>query len=140
MTYPLDERTLLARAESYLVVPYRLHGADVAGWDCLGCVKVARRSLFDKPTPYGPLFYGQADADDPERRAAMFEIGMLRWRPAEAAPGTVALFGDFGRPHHVGLMLTNRQFLHAQDEAAGTVISDLTGAWRRKLLGHYDAG
>ena len=138
--YPLDERDLLTRARTQLPVPYRLHGQDLTGWDCLGCVKYGRRALFARPTPYGPLFYGREDADDSERRAALFEVGVLRWRPVERAPGAVVLFKLHGRPRHVGLMLTQRLFLHAQDEHAGTVISDLTGAWARQTMGFYDAG
>lgn len=134
-----DERALLAKATGYLDVPYRLHGANALGWDCLGLVRTLRRELFDRDTPYGVGFYTRADADDAERRAALFEAGALAWRPCEAAPGTVALFNMLGRPAHVGLLLTRRIFIHARDESTGTVIEEMAGPWARRLVGYFDA-
>lgn len=134
-----DERDLLARATQYLVVPYRLHGAGFAGWDCLGLVRTLRDELFGKGTPYGVGFYTRQDADDPERRGALFDEGVLAWKRCDVAPGTVALFSILGRPAHVALMLTSRIFIHARDETTGTVIEDMAGPWARRLVGYFDA-
>lgn len=131
---------VLERAAAFLGTPYRLHGCTTEGWDCLGCLKVARRVLFDKPTPYGAAFYTREDAADDDRRAALFEVGALSWRPCTAMPGAAVLFNRFGRPAHVGLLLTRRLFLHARDEATGTMIEDLSGAWLRSVAGYFDAG
>lgn len=140
MFAPLLECEVLAQAEAYIAVPYVRHGESLEGWDCIGCLRIARRALFDRPTPRGGAFYTHQDMDDPERRAALFEVAALAWRPCAKAPGVAVLFNRYGRADHVGLMLTRNQFLHAQDEAAGTVISDLSGAWLRRVAGFYDAG
>lgn len=135
-----EDRALLAKAAGYLSTPYRLHGADTSGWDCLGLVKVLREALFGLSTPYGVGFYSRADADDLGRRATLFEDGARAWSPCEAKPGAVALFNRLGRPAHVGLMLTKRQFMHAADTASGTVITDMSGPWAGRLVGYFDAG
>lgn len=134
-----DESALLAKAAEYLDVPYRLHGAGCDGWDCLGLVRQLRLKLFDRGTPYGVGFYTRQDADDPDRRGALFDEGVRSWRRCEPAPGAVALFSILGRPAHVGLLLTRRVFIHARDEATGTVIEDMAGPWARRLVGYFDA-
>lgn len=134
-----EERALLAKAAGYIVVPYRLHGATLEGWDCLGLVRTLRETLFARPTPYGVGFYTRQDADDPDRRGALFDDGVKAWAPCEAKPGAVLLFSILGRPAHVGLLLTRRLFIHARDESTGTVIEELRGPWARRLLGCFDA-
>lgn len=136
----VDDNALLAEAGRYIVVPYRLHGASAAAWDCLGLVKVLRQELFGLETPYGVGFYTRRDADDYERRGALFDEGVKAWAPSEARPGAVALFNIMGRPAHVGLLLTRRIFIHARDEESGTVIEDMAGPWARRLVGYFDAG
>ncbi|KQV66645.1 NlpC/P60 family protein [Caulobacter sp. Root343] len=135
-----EDRALLAKAAGYLVVPYRLHGAGVGGWDCLGMVRTLRHELFGLSTPYGVGFYSRQDADDYERRGALFDDGVKAWARCEPVPGAVALFNILGRPAHVGLLLTRRIFIHARDESTGTVIEDMAGSWARRLVGYFDAG
>jgi cell wall-associated NlpC family hydrolase len=132
------ELALLAKAEGYIVVPYRLHGASVEAWDCLGLVKVLAPILFGWEAPYGVGFYSRRDAVIPERRAALLEQGARAWKPCIARPGVVALFKDLGRPNHVALMLTAKTFIHARDETTGTVIEDMTRTWSDKLVGYFE--
>lgn len=136
---PAEERALLAKAAGYIVVPYRLHGASLEAWDCLGLVKVLAPILFNWDPPYGVGFYSRRDAVDQERRGAMFTEGLKAWKPCEGRPGCVALFQDLGRPNHVALMLTRRLFIHARDETTGTMIEEMQGHWARQLVGYFDA-
>lgn len=128
----------LLAASAYIAVPYRRHGASEAGWDCLGLVKVLAPKLFGWEPPYGVGFYSRADMDDPDRRDALLRDGASAWRPCAARAGCVALFHDLGRANHVGLMLTAKTFIHARDEATGTVIEDMNRAWARKLVGYFE--
>lgn len=129
---------ILERAAPFVGAPYRLHGQEPDGWDCLGCVKHLRRVLFDRLTPWGPDLYSRADAADPERREALVTEQLPLWARIEPEPGAVVLFERLGRLDHVGLLLTDRLFIHALSPDAGTVIDDLRGKWRRRERGVFE--
>lgn len=132
---------ILAFADALVGAPYRLHGEDPAtGWDCLGCVRYVRRTAFGRDTPMGGAAYTKTDASDPERVEALITSHMEGWRDlGSPAPGAVILFERIGRRDHVGVMLDDRTFLHAEI-GCETVTGDIRGKWGRRARGFYEYG
>lgn len=135
---------LLDRAQRYLPVPYRLHGQDPTGWDCLGLLRYLRQDLFGLPSPPWATDYTMADALGAPRTSDLFaqHIGpwsAVDWRPGGPPPpaGAALLFRRYGRPAHVGLMLTHRTFIHCE-QGCGTAMPDLSPRWEMRILGVYE--
>lgn len=129
---------ILSRANEFVGVRYQLHGQDPSGWDCLGCVKWLRAHLFGRSTPWGPELYTKEQARDPEQAEAMILARVGEWREVGPEPGVVILFERMGRRDHVGLLLDPNNFIHAE-MGSGTVAPPLTGPWRRRVRGFYEA-
>lgn len=140
MVEPIDLMPRIVAA--YVGVPYRLHGRDPAGWDCRGCVDYLRRVIFNK---VGPSLDGDVPIEATASAARIAEVmeaqvreRLSAWTPCAARPGAVVLLEVFGRPAHVGLMLTPRDFIHAM-AGCETVISRLDEPrWSNRVRGVFD--
>lgn len=119
----------------YLGIPYRDHGRDLDGIDCWGLVL---------------LFYAdhgvQLDAlpgvwrHDPEL-ADRITREAVNWTRVESPRyGDVVVFRIAGRPRHVGVMLDQDRFVHAQ-HGTGSCIERLSNLrWAPRVEGVYRSG
>lgn len=129
---------ILKVVRPYLATPWVRHGDQpLAGWDCFGLLKFGRREWFGRPTPHLAEAWTPEVAADPARVEARIREGLAAWREVEPRPGAAILFEVLGRVCHVGLLLTDRHFIHA-DEAAGTTVEDVRGRWGRRVRGFHD--
>jgi len=97
-------------------VPYCHNGRDPrVGLDCFGLVlAIHARMGTPLPDPYTvvPTTYG-SDGDPGDHQWLLQQL-FGEWRPADPAPGLVAVFSRFGkRPDHAGVFITERRFIHA---------------------------
>ena len=127
---------IIKAAVEYVGVPYVIHGRDLSGWDCWGCVSVLRDRLFGKPTPSWVDAYNAVDFQQPDKIADIISERMEGWRPVEERPGAVLLFRTLGAACHVGLYLERGQFIHALHKC-DTVIVPLD-SWKGRLVAAYD--
>lgn len=102
-----------------------------------------RAEIFAKPTPSWAEAYTPLDGANPVRLADMaarlITERLAAWSPCSPRPGAVALFSLFGRPAHVGLMLTSIDFIHALG-GCDTAIERLgEPRWAPRLIGCFDA-
>lgn len=123
-TYSLSANTLTWRlAEALLPFvrsPYKFGGEDTSGVDCSGLVKIVYESAFDILLPHkAALQYGMG------KRIAKNQL----------MPGDLVFFYQKNRRaiNHVGLYLTDDQFIHAIS-SKGVAISNLNNIYWRK---HY---
>lgn len=127
----------LRRAAVWIGVPYRLHGRDPSGWDCLGCVSHARRMLFDRDTPgANEARYSRRDVASSATVEGMISARLSLWNEVERRPGAVGLFESYGRPAHVGLFLDAENVLHCEPDHATVIQSFAT--MRERLRRVYD--
>src|SRR5690606_35889665 len=96
-----------------------------------------RREWFGLRTPFAPDDWTAEDGRDPAAAEARILARLGEWREVAPRPGAAILFEVLGRVCHVGLLLTDRHFIHA-DEAAGTTVEDVRGRWGRRVRGFYD--
>ena len=130
-------------AAPFVGAPYRLRGRTPAGWDCWGCVSHLRDVVFSKPTPSWVEAYSLEDGANAVRLAERVEQlvreRLSAWTPVEPRSGAVVLLSFFDRVAHVGLMLTDKVFIHAL-HGCETVISQTTDPrWKSRVRGYYDA-
>jgi cell wall-associated NlpC family hydrolase len=117
--YRLTEKhrkDLIAIAGSYLGTPYRFGGTNSNGFDCSGFVyKVYHRALnWNIPRTTETQF------------KASFSINSHN-----ALPGDLVFFRiNGGRIDHVGMMISNYQFIHAS-KSRGVIISDFSNDYYR---------
>lgn len=125
-------------------IPYRLNGASLDGWDCLGCAKYVRTQVFGLPWRSDGVEYGSAEALQPEVRAARIVDRLSDWTllgnaVGDMRPGAVLLFQYFGQASHVGVALNGRDFMHCMGGSETVIVDfDREPQWERRLRGVYD--
>ena len=102
-----------------------------------------RKHLFGLPTPGAVEVFPQLHGLSHFRRAEMAEALIAErqgaWQDVRPRPGAVAVFRQYERRSHVGVMIDKRRFLHAR-HGLGTGVEALSDdPWKRRLVGVYDA-
>lgn len=128
----------ITRAAAYLGRPYRSHGRTPEGWDCWGCFGYLRAELFGRPVASWAEVYGVRDLKEPARISALIGERLGAWRRVQARAGAGVLMTLYGYPAHVGLMLSQTEFIHVLDGCATAIarVSDLR--WKHRIEGFYD--
>lgn len=109
--------TPLARARAALGTPFRLHGRDLAGLDCVGLVAFAWR--LPAPTGY-PL------RASPRARIER-ELAALGFTRSDATPGAIVLVASGPGQLHLGIS-TGAGLIHA-DAVARRVVERSPAPW-----------
>ncbi|WP_336057848.1 NlpC/P60 family protein [Nitratireductor sp. CH_MIT9313-5] len=133
-------RHVCRAAMTWLETPYRHQASRKGvGCDCLGLVRgVWREVVGPEPESAGAYAMDWAEAGGGE---ALLEAAQRHFVPASGKPeaGQLVLFR--WRAHlpakHAGIMVGERNFIHAY-ERAGVVISSLVPQWRRRIAGVFD--
>ena len=121
---PSGDRTslseaILSTAMSLRGIPYRLGGADTAGFDCSGLVQYVLR---------------QHSIDMPRTVIEQFSVGAST---PDIAPGDLVFFQTIGsQASHVGIAVDDVSFVHAPN-SRGVVRIDRIDApyWSSRFLG-----
>lgn len=98
------------KAKEYLGVPYVWGGTTPTGFDCSGLVQYvyAQFNINTTRTTYTQVYEGE-------------------YVPKEnLTVGDLVFFGDISSPHHVGIYIGNRQFIHAPQTGDVVKISNLS--------------
>jgi len=132
---PVTRQDVLNEAASWLGTPYT-HQASCkgAGCDCLGFIRGVFRAFWQENETLPAYSANWAEEGGQE---LMFEAALRHLVPRSfeaKAPGDVLLFRY--RPHfpakHAGILLNERQFIHAQ-HGAGVVVASLGPWWQRRI-------
>ncbi len=134
----LTEAQVLKAASAFVGAPYRLRGQTPDGWDCQGCALYLRKALFGRHDPSYAEVYDAADSTDPAQVEALLTAHLSRWEPVERRPGALVLLRWAGRPGHVGLVLSQRLFIHALEGCETALGRFDERMWARRVIGYYD--
>ena len=134
---------IMKQASAFVGVPYLLRGRTPVAWDCWGCTRFLRDELFGKPTPSWAETYSIEDGANGVRLADKVEElvreRLHAWTRVGPRPGAVVLLSFFDRTSHIGLMLTERDFIHALYGCQTVINSVDEPRWKGRVRGHFDA-
>jgi len=119
----LEEITLIAEALAWLGTPYLPGGFSRSGADCSGFISSLLQSAFPDGGPF-------------PRRSE--DYGTFGTEAKSIEPGDILLFARDGLIYHVGLALSDSNFIHSASEGArtGVIITGLgEGSWASRLFG-----
>lgn len=130
---------VVVAARRWLGTPYRHQASALgAGCDCLGLLRGVWRDLYGAEPlampPYRADWRDQTSAHALQDAARKF----LRAKTGAAAAGDVVLFRINRNlaPKHCGIMLSETEFIHAQ-EGLGVVTANMTDSWARRVAGLF---
>jgi cell wall-associated NlpC family hydrolase len=120
----------------YVGIPYRSHGRGRDGCDCWGLVMLFYREQ------YGIELQGfseaYADAGDQARVSSLLQIGRRFWEPvAEPFTGDLYLIRIGRWFSHVGIVLSDGEFLHALKGRNSAVERADSLIWRNCIAGGF---
>src|SRR5689334_6626613 len=127
-------------AGAYIDIPWREKGRDHDGADCWGLMRLVMRERFGVTLPSYDEDY--ATVGERELIAALLTDGIPEcgWTPAERPyrEGDGVVFRLLGGPWHVGVMLDDDFFLHADQDAGVSCIGRISAArWARRIYGVF---
>lgn len=117
--------------------PFAHRGRGPAAYDCWGLVMEVYRQTWgielpDYAADGSRAFRAVAAATIEGERGAWIELAQ-----GEERPGDVVMLRRFGRPLHLGVVLPQRRFLHADDPGGVSCPRYDAMAWRSRVLGFY---
>lgn len=122
--YGLSDEAFEKQVQKYIGIPYRRNGASQKGMDCSGFVSRFYKDLFDLHLPHNSL--------------AQYRFSMLHSvNENEMQPGDLVFFKHpkSKRINHVGVYLSDGQFVHASSSEGVTVSSLDEGYWKKRFVG-----
>ena len=116
-----------------LNVPFEEKGRSYDGWDCWGLIYVAYRDVYEIELPTHTGGYNST-----RRREELRDLIMQKkdesWKLSDPhQPGDVAIVRMMGRDCHVGLMLSNWDMLHVQEDVSVCIEPINRPPWKDKV-------
>ena len=105
-------------------VPFVEQGRTYEGWDCWGLIRCAYKDVYGISLPS----YVNEYESTREQRLLKEIITMHRkkgtWRQIGKKPGSIAVIYNMGQPTHMGLVISNYDIIHSQNNL-GTVVQQI---------------
>ena len=125
----------------YIGIPFKPHGRDRNGYDCIGLVLDVLKNEYGKDVPDVWKY------DDPHSievaqtfmvEAVIANTNLSKWKRCNPKAGAVVLFRIAGTIRHIGIMIDEKRFLHTM-ERVETCIESVDGpAWEKRVEGFYE--
>ena len=123
-SYGLSEQEFESEAKEFLGIPYRKGGTSTRGLDCSGFARMIYERLFGIDLPHNSI--DQFQSSDLQKIAT-----------CDLQPGDLIFFGSNKkkRINHVGVYLSDGQFIHASS-SQGVMVSSLDDRyWKKRFVG-----
>ena len=128
----IDADDIVRTARRLLGVPYRHHGRDMRGVDCLGVLIWTARELgLDAPE------YDYTRNPSASRMRRLLDEHMQRIPLAEALRGDVLHAAYRAMPQHLLILTETDRVLHADSHAGRVVEHVLGGPWPGRVRAAY---
>lgn len=122
--YGMSDEQFEDKIQNYLGIPYRPNGTSRQGMDCSGFVSQFYRGYFGIQLPHNSL--------------AQYQFSSLhRVDEDEMEPGDLVFFRNprNHRINHVGMYLSDGQFVHASSSEGVTISSLDENYWKKRFVG-----
>lgn len=124
-SYGLNEQEFENEAMEFVGIPYRKGGTSTNGLDCSGFARMIYERLFGIDLPHSS--FDQFESSDLQRIATR-----------DLQPGDLIFFGGGKKKkkiNHVGVYLSDGQFIHASS-SQGVMVSSLDDQyWKKRFIG-----
>jgi len=125
----------------YVGIPYLLHGADRAGVDCWGIVRMFYREQYAIDLPsFGDRYGRELDEAERAQIAAIIRGESGEWwrvPEGEEKVGDLLLLRMLGEESHLGVVTAPGCFLHARQGIGSCVERYDHPAWARRVVAFY---
>jgi len=119
---------------NYIGIPYKFHGADRSGVDCLGIIKMYYAEMLGIRIP--DYFYIHGSAKDSCHLTIEAGEQDHRWEPVQHLEyGDILIFRIGKYPSHVGMYLQDDEFLHCL-EGRHSCIEQMEN-WKERFVKAY---
>lgn len=126
-SFGLTEQKFEDEAKEFLGIPYRKGGTSKRGLDCSGFARMIYDRLFGIDLPHNSI--GQFSSSELQKITTT----------ADLQPGDLIFFGNTSkkkrRINHVGVYLSDGQFIHASSSQGVTVSSLDDRYWKKRFVG-----
>jgi hypothetical protein len=103
------------RVIDLLRVPFKVHGDDMSGWDCVGCARFLTRTAFGVEVKSFDDQYTGADWADVATLEAAIAREVGSFMPCDPQFGAWLVLKRFGHACHIGWCIDAKTFIHAED-------------------------
>jgi len=122
----------------YIGIKYVSKGTDFNGVDCYGLCKLFYKNEFQKDLPDYSEHY--QDAENSNEATATVNYGIKEWKEVdkdEPELGDIIVFKILGLPTHVGIYLTDNEFLHCLPGRNSVIETLKSVTWNKRVQGIY---
>jgi hypothetical protein len=119
----------------YIGIPYVEKGRDKSGLDCWGLVRLVYQDQYKIDLPSFAENYEHADT---AKIQELLSQGKELWATVDKPDvGDVVLLRINGLYSHVGVVISENQFLHIRDGSDSVIERFDTGVWKHRVGGFY---
>jgi len=125
-------------AKKYVGIPYVMHSSSIDGCDCYGLVTLIFENEFGIKLPKYDNSYSPNSND--EEIIDIYNKEVCKWKQVNKPKiGSVIYFTLSGHPKHVGVVISDKEFIHNLCSPQSSTIGDFTSnKWKRRIIGFYN--
>jgi sulfur carrier protein ThiS len=123
-------------SNKYIGIPYKDYGRDESGIDCWGlaCLVYKQEFAIDLPT-----FSGEYEAHDRKQLHQIIAQHRESWtRLDQPKAGCLVLFRILGSDSHVGIAVSETEFLHARNGYDSSIETFSSTNWKDRIVGYFE--
>jgi hypothetical protein len=127
-------------SNKYIGIPYKANGRDDTGLDCWGLARLVYSEEFNINLP---SFSTDYDISDDARIIELIAQYREGWKELGAPEeGSLVLFKVLGAETHIGIAISESQFIHVRDGSDVALERFDSVKWAKRISGHfkYSAG
>jgi sulfur carrier protein ThiS len=123
-------------SNKYIGIPYKDYGRDETGIDCWGLACLVYKQEFNIELP---TFINEYKAHDRKQLHQIIAQHRESWvRLDQPKPGCLVLFRILGSESHVGIAVSETEFLHARNGYDSSVESFNSTNWKDRIVGYFE--
>lgn len=122
-------------SNNYIGIPFKYKGRDTDGIDCWGLARLIYSNEYNISLPSFSEEYAEHDVERIEDLIAQYKEG---WESVDKpVEGTLILFKVMGTESHVGIAISDTQFIHAREGYDSAIESFNSPYWKRRVVGYF---
>lgn len=120
----------------YLMLTYANKGRDIAGVDCWGLIRLIFK---EERNITLARCDGYLDSEDKEQtEKVILSESLAHWEQVnKPAKYDAVVFDLAGKPSHIGMMISDSEFIHALKGRGVTIERISNVLWRRRVQAYY---